>query len=145
MILLDTSGILAAMFEDQKQHEACARVLREAEGDRIISPFVLAEADYLIQKFGGWQAELLFLHEVSRSAYFIAPFDEHDLIEATDIVRLYADMKVGLADASIVVLSNRYDCRDVLTLDLRHFRAFRPKPRRTFRILPADHITPAVR
>jgi predicted nucleic acid-binding protein len=50
VILLDTSGLLAAMFEDQNHHEACARVLREAEDERIISPFVLAEADYLIQK-----------------------------------------------------------------------------------------------
>lgn len=140
MILLDTSGLLAAMFEDQNHHEACARVLREAEDERIISTFVLAEADYLIQKFGGWQAEVAFLYEVTCGAYLIAPFEDRDVREATQIVKLYADLKVGLADASIVVLANRYNCRDVLTLDLRHFRALIPKPRRTFRILPADQF-----
>ena len=46
MILLDTSGLLAAMFEDQNHHEACARILREAEDERIISPRDLAFPDW---------------------------------------------------------------------------------------------------
>jgi hypothetical protein len=31
----------------------------------------------------------------------------------------------------------RYDTLDILTLDERHFRAIRPAPRKSFRILPA--------
>jgi formylglycine-generating enzyme required for sulfatase activity len=30
VILLDRSGLLAALFDDQRQHDACARVLRES-------------------------------------------------------------------------------------------------------------------
>jgi len=138
VILVDTSGLLAALFEDQNDHEACASVLREAAPSRVLSPFVLAEADYLIQKFGGIEAELLFLEEVARGIYDIPPFGERDVAEAREIIEKYRDLGVGLADASIAVLAARYDCRDVLTLDLRHFRALRPRPRRTFRILPAD-------
>ena len=41
MILLDTSGLLAALFSDQNRHEECARALREASPPRIVSPFVL--------------------------------------------------------------------------------------------------------
>jgi predicted nucleic acid-binding protein len=43
-----------------------------------------------------------------------------------------------LADASIVVLAERYDAATVLSLDERHFRALRIHRRKRFRILPFD-------
>lgn len=137
MILLDTSGILAALFPDQNQHSQCARALRDADPPLILSPFVLAEVDYLIQKFGGIEPELLFLAEIGRGAYELAPFTETDVELARAIISKYRTLRLGLADASIVVLATRYDARDVLTLDERHFRAVRAR-RKAFRLLPAD-------
>lgn len=95
---------------------------------RIISPFVLAETDYLIQKYGGVDAEILFLAEIGRRAYELAPFDEEDVEQARRIVVKYRSLGLGLADASIAVLATRYGTVDVLTLDERHFRAIRPAP-----------------
>lgn len=138
MILVDTSGLLAALFADQNHHRACAAALIEAEPPRILSPFVLAEADYLIQKYGGVDAELLFLEEVARGVYDVAPFEASDVEQARELIVRYSDLEIGLADASIVVLARRYNCRDVLTLDHRHFNALRLEGRRTFRILPRD-------
>jgi len=138
VILLDTSGLVAALFAGQNHHEECGQVLQEATPPRILSPFVLAEADYLIQKFGGIEAELLFLEEVARGVFKIPAFGLNEIREAREIVAKYHDLRIGLADASIVVLAGLYACRDVLTLDIRHFRALRPPGRRSFRILPAD-------
>jgi len=138
LILVDTSGILAALFSDQNRHEECAEALLNATPPLIISPFVLAETDYLIQKFGGVDAETLFLAEVGRGAYELATFDEDEVEAARHIITKYRPLGIGLADASIAVLAVRYDTLDVLTLDERHFRAIRPAPRKSFRILPAD-------
>jgi predicted nucleic acid-binding protein len=138
VILIDTSGLLSAMFADQQHHEACARVLREAGPPRVLSPYVLAEADYLIQKYGGVDAELAFLNEVARGAYDLPFFDNHEIQHAHAVALKYRNLKIGLADASLVVLAARYSCRDVLTLDERHFRAIKAPGRRNFRILPAD-------
>lgn len=139
MILVDTSGLLSAMFADQRHHEVCARILREAQHPRILTPYVIAEADYLIQKYGGVEAELLFLEELAGGAYALSTFGPQDIAKAKEIVSKYRDLGIGLADASIVVDAGVYECRDVLTLDLRHFRALRPPGgRRAFRILPAD-------
>ena len=138
MILLDTSGLLAALFSDQNRHEECARALRESSPPRIVSPFVLAELDYLIAKYAGVPAEVALLEEIERGAYELAVFDEFNIAKARELVERYSDLNIGLADASIAVLSERYDTRDVLTLDERHFRAIRPSPRRRFRLLPAD-------
>ena len=138
MILVDTSGLLAALFADQNHHRECAQALLDAEPPLVLSPFVLAEADYLIQKFGGTDAELLFLEEIARGVYALDLFSESDVQEAREIIARYKDLQIGLADASIVVLSQRRNCRDILTLDHRHFRALRFAGRRSFRILPTD-------
>jgi hypothetical protein len=102
-----------------------------------LSPFALAEIDYFIVKWGGASSELRFLSEITKGVYELASFDTQDVEEATAIIQSYHDLNLGIADASIVVLANRYGCSDILTLDERHFRTLR-YGRRNFRILPAD-------
>lgn len=138
MILLDTSGLLAALFPDQRRHGECAAALQAAAGPFVLSPFVLAELDYLIAKLAGPRAELELLAEVGREAYSLAPFGPADVELARQLIARYPGQGVGLADASIVVLAHRLGVADLLTLDERHFRAL-PGPRgKPFRLLPAD-------
>jgi len=138
VILLDTSGLLSAIDASQRQHEGCAAALRSAVPPLLLSPFVLAELDYLLAKHIGSAAQAAFLAEVARGAYQLERFDAPDVATALEVLKRFASLKIGLADASIVVLAERYGARDVLTLDERHFRALRVAPRRRFRILPAD-------
>ncbi|HYS53541.1 MAG TPA: PIN domain-containing protein [Thermoanaerobaculia bacterium] len=107
-----------------------------SDAPRILSPFVLAELDYLLVQWSGPSHELRFLTEVTRGVFHL-PFDTEDVDEAIAVIQTYHDLNIGLADASIVVLANGYGCRDVLTLDERHFRPLRTR-RGAFRILPAD-------
>ena len=60
-----------------------------------------------------------------------------DVARAHAIIQRYADLQISLADASIVVLSERHRGRDVLTLDERRFRVL-TADRKPFRLLPAD-------
>lgn len=136
--LIDTSGLLAALFSDQNRHEECARALREATPPLILSPFVLAELDYLITKYAGVSAAIALLEEIERGAYELALVDELLILHAREVIEQYRDLNVGLTDASICALADRDSVYTVLTLDERHFRAFRPSPRKRFRILPAD-------
>ena len=138
MILIDTSGPLAALFPDQRRHKECAAALRDAEPPRIISPFVLAELDYLILKYAGVEVELMFLDEVSRGVYQLAAISPYEMPSVQAVIKKYASLRVGLADAATVVLAERFKTRDVLTLDERHFRAMKTASRKSFRILPAD-------
>jgi uncharacterized protein len=138
VILLDTSGIIAAIAADQRHHRECARAIREATPPRIITPFILAEVDYMLQKFVGVDGELEFLREVANRVYELVQFDESDVRQCTRIIEDYKDLNIGLADASIVLWAERFDITDVLTLDERHFRAIRVGRRRRLRLLPAD-------
>lgn len=138
MILLDTSGLLAAIDSSQRLHQSAAKALRDAEPPLLLSPFVLAELDYLLATRVGLEAEVALLEEVADGAYQLEPFDRNDVAAATDLVRRYGSVELGLADASIVVLGQRHGVSSVLTLDERHFRTVRGPGGAPFRILPAD-------
>jgi predicted nucleic acid-binding protein len=137
VILLDTSGLLANYDRRDRHHAAAAGVLAHPQR-RILSPFVLAELDYLIGQIAGQSADLMVLEDVSRGAYQLEPFSAADVAAAKEIIERYADLHLGLADASIVVLAERHGCRDLLTLDERHFRAILGPNGSPFRLLPAD-------
>jgi predicted nucleic acid-binding protein len=138
VIILDTSGLLSALDESQRHHEDCATILRNAEPPFLLSPFVLAELDYLLMRHIGQSAQMSLLAEVARGAYRLEPFGADDIALAKEVLDRYADLEIGLADASIVVLAERHAVSELLTLDERHFRALRINKRRRFKVLPAD-------
>lgn len=138
MILLDTSGLFAALSATQPEHERARRALEDASRPYLLSPFVLAELDYLVATRAGVGAELALLDEIAAGVYELCSFGSRDVAEARDLVRKYSDLGIGLADASIVVLAGRFGTKRVLTLDQRHFRALRPPGGGSFLVLPAD-------
>ena len=138
MILLDTSGLLAALDVRQPSHDGAKAAIQAASGPLALSPFVLAELDYLITTRVSASAAVSLLAEVGAGAYRLEPMDAADIAEAVEIIDRNRDLELGLADASLVVLSRRYQVNDVLTLDERHFRAIQGSRGRPFRILPAD-------
>jgi predicted nucleic acid-binding protein len=138
VILLDTSGLLAAIDGSQRHHRAAADALRGADGPFLLSPFVLAELDYLLATRVSPDAAAALLAQVADGAYRLEPMDAEDVARAAEVIRRYRDLDLGLADASIVVLAERHGVLDVLTLDERHFRVVRGPRHRPFRLLPSD-------
>ena len=138
MIVVDTSGILAAFDSAEPEYARASRSLLQAAPPLLLSPFIAAEVDYLLQTRLGAAAELVFLEDIANRAYALESFGAEDVRSALNVLAQYQDLNIGLADASMVVLAHRYDTLDVLTLDERHFRALRGPGGRRFRILPAD-------
>jgi len=137
VILLDTSGLLANYDRSDRHHAAVVNILARPER-RILSPFVLAELAYLVAEIAGQTSELTVLEDVAIGAYQLEAFDAADIATARTIIQQYTDLRLGLADASIVVLAERFGCSDVLTLDQRHFRAISGPRGKPFRLLPYD-------
>jgi uncharacterized protein len=140
VIILDTSGLLSAIDGAQTHHRAAAAALRRAEAPRLLSPFVLAELDYLLATRVSRSAEQALLGQVADGVYQLESFDAGDIARANEILDQYADLDLGLADASLIVLSERHEVLDLLTLDERHFRAARGLGGKAFRVLPADEL-----
>ncbi|MEU7001341.1 PIN domain-containing protein [Nonomuraea sp. NPDC046570] len=127
MIVLDTSALLAAYDRSQPEHEAVMRVLRtRSDEPLLLSPFVLAELDYLLCRRVGVDAELTALQDVSDGVYMLMPFEQAAITDAVRLIDKYRSFDIGLADASVVVAAGRSRTTQVLTLDQRHFRAMKP-------------------
>jgi uncharacterized protein len=138
VIVLDTGGLYAALDANEALHGRAVASLVAAAPPRLVSPFVLAELDYLIATRVGHQAQIALIEEVARGAYQLELFSSEDLGHAKRIMERYADLGIGLADASVVVLANRHRTVDLLCTDERHFRVLRPTGGKPFRLLPFD-------
>jgi uncharacterized protein len=51
-----------------------------------------------------------------------------------------ADLDLGLADISVVILAHRFRTRRLLTFDERDFRAISPLAGGSFMLLPRDNV-----
>jgi hypothetical protein len=51
---------------------------------------------------------------VARGAYQLDPFSAEDVERAGQIMKRYADLRMGLADASVVVLAQRHWALELL-------------------------------
>lgn len=136
MIIADTSGLIAFFSESGPQHDAVVAWLDRHDPVMVVSPYVIAEVDYLVATRRGVEAELAVLAELSGGAYELAAMDTSDLADAARAVGRYSDLGIGLADASLAVLAQRYRTRTVLTLDRKHFGVMRPLDGGLFTIVP---------
>jgi uncharacterized protein len=135
-VIVDTSALLAYFDVDEPDHEAMSRVIGGTEELLVVSPYVVAELDYLVATLIGVDAELAALQELSSGAWELATFGAADLELAASVVRKYRDQQIGAADASNVVLADRYHTRTIVTLDRRHFEVLRPVGGGRFTVVP---------
>jgi uncharacterized protein len=138
VIICDTSGLIAAYAANDPRRRQVADLLSNDPGPLILSPFVLAELDYLMATRSGVRAELKVLSDIAAGIYTLAEFDRFDVDQAATLVERYQQMDIGIADASLVVLAAKYRTTRLLTFDEKHFRAIRPLHADAFTILPAD-------
>lgn len=135
-MIVDTSAILAFFDRDEPDHDAVTAVLSQSSEPLVISPYVIAEVDYLIGTRLGVAAEVAALRELTGGAWDLATLDAADLARTVPIIERYADHAIGVADASSVVLADRYRTTTIATLDRRHFGVLRPLGGGYFAIVP---------
>ena len=61
MIIADTSGLLALFNKSEPAHEAVVSTLKTLSDQLVVSPYVIAELDYLIATRVGVTAETAVL------------------------------------------------------------------------------------
>ena len=136
MIIADTSALLALFNRGDHAHTKIVTFLDANDETLAVPPFVVAELDYLVATRIGVQAELAVLRELAGGAYDLPALDAEDLSVCADLIHKYADQNIGVTDASIAVLANRYQTTSILTLDHRHFGVLRSIDGVPFTLLP---------
>jgi len=135
-VIVDTSALLAYFDTDEPDRQAVAAVLDDTDEPLVVSPYVVAELDYLVASRLGVAAELAVLAELAGGAWDLPAIDAEGLRDARAIIERYLDQRIGVADASNVVLAARYRTQTIVTLDRRHFDVLRPLAGGHFTVLP---------
>ena len=137
MIIADTSGLLALFNAKEPAHDAVVAALAATDQILVVSPYVVAELDYLAATRMGTKDELAVIRELASGAYEHPSMTDDDLRASAEVIERYEDQQIGFTDASLVVLAHRYRTTTILTLDRRHFDVLRPLNRGRFNLLPA--------
>ncbi len=96
----------------------------------------ITEVAYFVSKNLGIEALAIFLVEISETDFILEIPTAEDYKRATEILRKYNDANIDFVDAVIVVIAERFDITRILTVDRRHFGAFKPRHCAAFEILP---------
>jgi len=135
MIVLDTSGLLAALDRGEREHSRVRRALDSAPGPLLVLDLVLAETDFLVLKRLGRKAERAFLDQLIDGTLHREALRDTDLRRAREIVARFDDQAIGLTDAALMAVAERLEA-PVLTLDRRHFVSFRTRKGKPLVLLP---------
>ena len=123
--IVDTSALVAFYDSDSSDHSRVVAAFGSAEGPLVVPPLVLAEFDFMATKYLGEPVAIAALRELAAVAS-IAVLDNEGLRQATNVQERYADLRLGLTDATVVVAAAAHHTAVVLTLDRRHLGTVRP-------------------
>jgi uncharacterized protein len=135
-LVLDTGPLLAALDASDPDHSRCASLLVEAAEDLVVPGLVLAELDYWCHERLNPDVWLMFLEDLLSGAYRVEQPTQDDLSRCAELQRQYADLRLGVVDASVISLAERLREPKVATLDRRHFGAVQPAHAAAFDLLP---------
>lgn len=123
---------------DEPRHDDVVKVLRGERDTLVTSDLAVAEADYLILERLGVDVELAFIEDLETGTFVVECLSPDELRTARSVVERHRDLRLGLADASLVVLAQRYATTRIVTFDERAFRTVVPLQGGAFTVLPAD-------
>ena len=124
-ILVDTGVLLGALDADDSYHGVAASVLRHQSDELLVLSTVVAETAWQVERALGPHAEAAFLDAILARELSLVELEHADYTRSTQLIRRYADVGLGLVDASIVAVE-RLDITTVATFNHRDFAVVRP-------------------
>jgi uncharacterized protein len=138
LIVLDTSFVLALLHRADDRHDDAVRWY--TSGSRIFAttPLVLVELDHLLRIRATPAAVAALYTEIRRGSLGVEWWPDLEL-QAVEVAERYAEIGLGLVDASLVALAAGLETNRIASFDERHFRAVEPLDgAAAFALFPAD-------
>ena len=123
MILVDTGPLVALFDPKDGQHQRCVKTLKVVREPIRTTVPVLTEAFHMLGP-GSIGSDRLreFVLKGGLSVWW---FDHSSLARAFDLMDVYSDHRMDLADASLIVAAEILGTRKVFTVDRRDFETYR--------------------
>jgi predicted nucleic acid-binding protein len=136
-LICDTGALIDYLVENAPDHRLFRNAIDQAR-TRYVPGLVLAEVDYFLRHER--PAMQAFMTDLARGAFTYAPPTVGQLARAMEVDQRFADLRLGLVDASIVALAESLGVYRLATRDVRHFAAARLRDGRSFELVvhPTD-------
>lgn len=136
MILVDTGPLVALFDPKDREHGRSVETLRHIHEPLLTTVAVLTEAFHMLSP-GSIGSDRLrdFVARGGLSVWF---FDRPSLTRAFELMEIYADHPMDLADASLIAAAETLGTRKILTIDRKDFETYRI--RRGHRTYPVEII-----
>lgn len=136
MIVVDTGVLFAVADEADHDHAACDELLAAHPGELAVPTPVIVESSWLIEDRLGPAAEAAFLRSLTSGELTRVDLTDTDWERAVELVETYADLGLGLVDASVVTVAERLGVTAIATLNHRDFNVVRPRHTNAFELIP---------
>jgi predicted nucleic acid-binding protein len=123
MILVDTGPLIALFDPQDEQHNRCRATLKEIRAPILTTTPVLTEAFHILGPASIGSDRLReFVENGGLRVWFL---DRAWLTRAFELMEVYADHPMDLADASLVAAAEALGTRKVFTIDRNDFETYR--------------------
>jgi predicted nucleic acid-binding protein len=132
--LIDTGPLVAYLSAKDEAHTEVAAALDSFAGPLASTSAVITETMHMVSEVR--YGPRLLADFVTASGMQIVDFAQPtDLRRAADLMDKYADIPMDYADATLILLAERLNVSEVLTLDRRGFTVFRVGRKKTLRLV----------
>jgi uncharacterized protein len=122
IVVSDTAPLVAASNRRDVVHAFASALVTAIGRDLLIPLPVVVEVDQVLRARVGPHSARAFLSAVASGDHTVAFTTPGLLRRSVEIDRRFADLDLGLADASVMALAEREDL-PILTFDFADFRA----------------------
>ena len=136
-IVIDTGVLLAAADADDRWHTQAGIILEARAADELVLPVpVAAEVAWMIGSRLGAATEAAFVSSVAAGGFALTELSRADWTRCAALIERYADLALGLVDASVVTIAERLGITTVASIDRRDLLVVRPSHCEAFELIP---------
>jgi predicted nucleic acid-binding protein len=132
--LIDTGPLVAFLDAADPGHKRVVACLEDFSGQLVTTSAVITEAMHFVSASKDGARLLAEFVTLSRTEVYDL-CRPPELLEAAMLMQKYADTPMDFADATLLLLAEALDVRDIITLDRRGFSAYRTRRRRGLRLV----------
>jgi predicted nucleic acid-binding protein len=122
-LILDTGPLVALVDRSDPDHGRCRELINTTTEVRIIPVCTLVEVEYQLRPWRGGFTGLMGDVQAGRLEIHLPT--QAELTRAGALVDQYADLPLGLVDATVLACAERLREPKLATLDRRHFSVVR--------------------
>ena len=118
-ILIDAGPIIALFNKNDKYHEKIKNFMKNYDGKLISTWPVVTEVSHMLDF--NIQTQIDFLTWIKLGGVVVENLEKEDLNRIIELSKKYSDIPMDLADASLIVLSEKMKIKQIITIDSDYY------------------------